>query len=112
VGDAAATSVHSALLQIADDGMIMSDACPRLCAADHAGMARSSIDWTDETWNPVTGCIKISPGCKHCYAERFAERFRGVKDHPYENGFDPTLRSDRIEQPLSWRRPRMCSSTA
>jgi protein gp37 len=70
-------------------------------------MARSSIEWTDETWNPVTGCVKISPGCKHCYAERFAERFRGVKDHPYEDGFDPTLRPNRIEQPLSWRTPRM-----
>lgn len=69
-------------------------------------MSRSTIEWTDETWNPVTGCVKVSPGCKHCYAERFAERFRGVKDHPYEPGFDPTLRPDRITQPLTWRTPR------
>ncbi len=70
-------------------------------------MARSSIEWTDETWNPVTGCEKVSPGCKHCYAERFAERFRGVEGHPYERGFDPQLRPDRIEQPRSWTTPRM-----
>jgi hypothetical protein len=48
----------------------------------------STIEWTDATWNPVRGCTKISPGCKHCYAETFAERFRGVKGHPYEQGFD------------------------
>lgn len=70
-------------------------------------MSRSSIEWTDETWNPVTGCVKVSPGCKHCYAERFAERFRGVDGHPYEVGFDPSLRPDRVEQPLAWRTPRM-----
>jgi protein gp37 len=70
-------------------------------------MSRSSIEWTDETWNPVTGCVKVSPGCKHCYAERFAERFRGVEGHPYEGGFDPELRPDRLEQPHSWRTPRM-----
>lgn len=66
----------------------------------------SHIEWTDATWNPVTGCTKVSPGCKHCYAERFAERFRGVQDHPYEQGFDLKLWPDRIEQPLRWRRPR------
>jgi len=70
-------------------------------------MGKSSIEWTDETWNPVTGCIKVSPGCKHCYAERFAERFRGVDNHPFEAGFDPVLRPDRIEQPYRWRTPRM-----
>jgi protein gp37 len=70
-------------------------------------MTRSSIEWTDETWNPVTGCLKVSPGCKHCYAERFAERFRGVPRHPYEQGFDPSLRPNRLDQPLSWRTPRM-----
>jgi Protein of unknown function (DUF5131) len=48
----------------------------------------STIEWTDATWNPVRGCTKISPGCKHCYAETFAERFRGVPGHPYEQGFD------------------------
>lgn len=67
----------------------------------------SSIEWTDATWNPVTGCTKISRGCDNCYAERFSERFRGVAGHPFENGFDLTLRPNRLRQPLSWRRPRM-----
>src|SRR5215475_14174608 len=65
------------------------------------------IEWTDATWNPVTGCTKISLGCDNCYAERFSERFRGVHDHPFENGFDLTLRPERLEQPLRWREPRM-----
>ncbi len=68
---------------------------------------KSAIEWTDATWNPVTGCTKISAGCDNCYAERFAERFRGVAGHPYEQGFDLTLRPERIDQPLAWRRPRM-----
>ena len=68
---------------------------------------KSAIEWTDATWNPVTGCTKISAGCDNCYAERFAERFRGVIGHPYEQGFDLTLRPERIDQPLAWRRPRM-----
>ena len=67
----------------------------------------SQIEWTDATWNPVTGCTKISRGCDNCYAERFAERFRGVKNHPYEPGFDLTLRPERLEQPVHWKRPRM-----
>ena len=67
----------------------------------------TAIEWTDATWNPVTGCTKISAGCDHCYAERFAERFRGVKDHPFEQGFDLTLRPKRLSQPMAWRRPRM-----
>ena len=67
----------------------------------------SAIEWTDATWNPVTGCTKIGPGCKHCYAERFAERFRDVPGHPYEQGFDLTLWPDRLSQPAHWRRPRM-----
>ena len=67
----------------------------------------SSIEWTDATWNPVTGCTKISRGCDHCYAERFSERFRGVAGHPFATGFDLTLRPERLEQPLQWRRPRM-----
>lgn len=67
----------------------------------------SAIEWTDATWNPVTGCTQITPGCDNCYALRFSERFRGVPGHPFENGFDLTLRPERIEQPLSWRRPRM-----
>ena len=67
----------------------------------------TAIEWTDATWNPVTGCTKISAGCDHCYAERFAERFRGVKDHPFEQGFDLALRPERLGQPTAWRRPRM-----
>ena len=66
----------------------------------------SSIEWTDATWNPVTGCEKISAGCDNCYAARFSERFRGVKGHPFEKGFDLTLRPKRLEQPQHWRRPR------
>ena len=68
---------------------------------------KTAIEWTNTTWNPVTGCTKISPGCDNCYAERFAERFRGVKGHPFENGFDLTLKPARLDQPLKWRRPRM-----
>jgi protein gp37 len=66
----------------------------------------SNIEWTDSTWNPVTGCTKISPGCKHCYAETFAERFRGVSGHPFEQGFDLRLWSERLELPLKWKQPR------
>ena len=67
----------------------------------------SSIEWTDATWNPVTGCTKVSPGCAHCYAETFAERFRGVRGHPYEQGFDLKLWPERLELPLTWKRPKM-----
>jgi len=67
----------------------------------------SSIEWTDATWNPVRGCTKISPGCKHCYAETFAERFRGVKGHPYEQGFDLRLVPEKLGEPLRWRAPKM-----
>jgi protein gp37 len=67
----------------------------------------SAIEWTDATWNPVTGCTKISAGCDNCYAARFSERFRGVPGHPFETGFDLTLRPERLEQPLGWKRPRM-----
>jgi protein gp37 len=67
---------------------------------------KSVIEWTDASWNPVTGCAEVSPGCDHCYAKRFAERFRGVPGHPYEQGFDLTLRPERLDQPLRWRRPR------
>jgi protein gp37 len=67
----------------------------------------TAIEWTNATWNPVTGCTKISAGCDHCYAERFAERFRGVPNHPFRTGFDLTLRPERLEQPLHWRRSRM-----
>jgi len=67
----------------------------------------SAIEWTDTTWNPVTGCTKISAGCDNCYASRFSERFRGVPGHPFETGFDLTLRPERLQQPLGWKRPRM-----
>lgn len=67
----------------------------------------SKIEWTDATWNPVRGCTKISPGCKHCYAEAFAERFRGVKGHPYEQGFDLRLVPSKLEEPLRWKTPKM-----
>ena len=66
----------------------------------------TQIEWTDATWNPVTGCSKITRGCDFCYAERFSERFRGVPGHPFENGFDLTLRPERLTQPLHWRQPR------
>jgi protein gp37 len=67
----------------------------------------SHIEWTDATWNPVRGCTKISPGCKHCYAETFAERFRGVKGHPYEQGFDLRLVPEKLTEPFTWRSPRL-----
>ncbi|MBV9784972.1 MAG: phage Gp37/Gp68 family protein [Acidisphaera sp.] len=67
----------------------------------------TSIEWTDATWNPVTGCTKVTAGCDNCYAARFSERFRGVPGHPFESGFDLTLRPERISQPFLWRRPRM-----
>src|ERR1700721_3973711 len=63
----------------------------------------SQIEWTDATWNPVGGCTKISPGCKHCYAESFAERFRGVKGHPYAQGFDLRLVPEKLHEPLKWK---------
>jgi protein gp37 len=66
----------------------------------------SAIEWTEATWNPVTGCHKVSPGCAHCYAETFAERWRGIPGHHYEQGFDLRLWPERLEQPLRWRRPR------
>lgn len=68
---------------------------------------KSTIEWTDTTWNPVTGCTKVSKGCDHCYAERFSERFRGVRGHPFETGFDLTIRPERLTQPLTWKRSRM-----
>jgi protein gp37 len=67
---------------------------------------KSQIEWTDATWNPTTGCTKVSRGCDKCYAERFSERFRGVKGHPFEHGFDLTIRRSRLALPLSWKRPR------
>ena len=68
--------------------------------------ATSTIEWTDATWNPVRGCTKISPGCKHCYAATFAERFRGVPGHPYEQGFDLRLVPGKLSEPLKWSSPK------
>ena len=68
---------------------------------------KSKIEWTDATWNPVRGCTKVSPGCVHCYAETFAERFRGVPGHPFEFGFDLRLVPEKLGDPLRWRAPRL-----
>jgi protein gp37 len=67
---------------------------------------KSAIEWTDATWNPVRGCTKVSPGCKNCYASTFAERFRGVPGHPYEQGFDLRLVPDKLDVPLRWKASR------
>ena len=66
----------------------------------------STIEWTNSTWNPVTGCTKISPGCKHCYAETFSERWRGIPGHHFEQGFDLRLWPERLDLPLTWKKPR------
>jgi protein gp37 len=66
----------------------------------------STIEWTDATWNPTSGCTKVSPGCNNCYAMKFAERFRGVRGHYYEAGFDLALRPNMLDKPASWKRPR------
>jgi len=68
---------------------------------------KSKIEWTDATWNPVRGCTKISPGCAHCYAETFAERFRGVAGHPYEYGFDLRLVPEKLVDPATWGKPKV-----
>jgi len=77
-------------------------------------MARTSIEWTRSedgtpgmTWNPVRGCTLITPGCDHCYAQTFAERFRGVPGHPYEQGFDLRLVPEKLAEPLRWKKPKM-----
>lgn len=67
---------------------------------------KTSIEWTDATWNPVTGCTKVSPGCDNCYAATLAERFRGTTGHYFENGFDVQLRPSQLDQPLRWKKPR------
>jgi protein gp37 len=67
----------------------------------------SKIEWTDATWNSIRGCAKISPGCARCYAETFAERFRGVEGHPYEQGFDLRLVPEKLTEPIRWQRPKM-----
>ncbi|WP_052622288.1 DUF5131 family protein, partial [Mycobacteroides abscessus] len=67
---------------------------------------KTGIEWADATWNPVTGCDKVSPGCDHCYAETFAERWRGTRGHYFETGFDVQLRPDKLDLPLRWTKPR------
>lgn len=67
---------------------------------------KTSIEWTDMTWNPVTGCTKISRGCDNCYAERFSERFRDTPDHPFQQGFDLKLWPSRLSQPAQWKHPQ------
>ncbi len=69
--------------------------------------SNSSIEWTEATWNPVTGCAKISPGCKHCYAERMAKRLKAMGQPNYANGFRLTLQEKALELPLSWKKPRV-----
>ena len=69
-------------------------------------MAPTRIEWTDATWNPIRGCTKISPGCKHCYAERFAERFRGVPEHPFQQGFDLKIITEKLDEPLHIKKPQ------
>src|SRR5688572_21558195 len=76
-------------------------------SAGKAMSDKSKIEWTDATWNPVRGCTKISPGCAHCYAETFAERFRGVRGHPYEQGFDPRIVPQKLTEPIKWSKQRM-----
>src|ERR1700722_6661408 len=67
----------------------------------------SKIEWTERTWNPVTGCEEVSPGCNHCYAKVFAERWRGIPGHPFEQGFDLKLHYDRLDMPVAWRGSRV-----
>jgi len=69
--------------------------------------ARSNIEWTESTWNPITGCTKISPGCKHCYAERMALRLRAMGQANYANGFKLTMHEHMLELPLGWKKPQM-----
>lgn len=70
-------------------------------------MARSNIEWTEETWNPITGCDKVSPGCDNCYAERLSARLYAMGNPRYANGFNLTLHPDKLEDPLRWKRPRL-----
>src|SRR4030067_427618 len=67
----------------------------------------SSIEWTESTWNPLTGCTKISPGCKHCYAERMAKRLQAMGQPNYANGFNLTLHEHLVSLPLTWKKPQM-----
>ena len=76
-------------------------------SGERAGMQQSAIEWTEATWNPVTGCDQVSPGCAHCYAKTFSERWRGIPGHHYEQGFALRFWPERLDQPLRWRRPRV-----
>ena len=67
----------------------------------------SHIEWTESTWNPVTGCTKVSPGCKHCYAERMAKRLKAMGQPNYLNGFEVTLQKQALEIPLKWKTPQV-----
>jgi protein gp37 len=67
----------------------------------------SAIEWTNATWNPVRGCTQVSPGCAHCYAKTFAERFRGVPNHPFTQGFDLRLIPEKLDLPLRWKEPKL-----
>jgi protein gp37 len=69
-------------------------------------VAETSIEWSEMVWNPLRGCTKVSPGCKHCYAETFSERWRGIKGHPFEQGFDLRLVPEALDKPLRWKKPR------
>lgn len=71
----------------------------------------SSIEWTESTWNPLTGCTKLSPGCKHCYAERMALRLQAMGQPNYVNGFRLTLHEHALELPLRWKKPQVILST-
>ncbi len=84
------------------DGLLPARALTR----GSAKSGRTSIEWTEATWNPVTGCTKVSPGCKHCYAERMAGRLRAMGLWEYRNGFEPSIQSHKLELPLRWRTPR------
>ncbi len=66
----------------------------------------TTIEWTEMTWNPVTGCVKVSQGCKHCYAERMAKRLKAMGSARYEDGFKPTLHHDLVDVPRKWKKPR------
>src|SRR5713101_1827782 len=81
--------------------------CYRLKYPHNNMSSNSKIEWTEATWNPVRGCVKVSPGCTHCYAESFAERFRNVPNHPYERGFDPRTVPEKLDEPLKWIKRKM-----
>jgi len=69
--------------------------------------SQSKIEWTESTWNPITGCTKVSPGCKNCYAERMAKRLKAMGNPSYENGFKLTMHEHMLNRPLEWKKPQM-----